>query len=435
MIDLDDKTFTLKTPTENTETLLNYINSYCSEKNIRNSKGELIYISANFTNPLYLILWGLGYFITAIQNLIYSVGKSLNVQEASDEQLLNIADMAGIKRGSASVTTFTAQVRAREATDPKYQSIANDGKLVITSNDTITYLGVVYVPAVYPSLTVEPGQYGYLTFVAQSAESQNISEGLISGFDTDIPNLYSFTQFASAPAQEEETIASLRARIQRRQYSGTTLDFCIDALRGLPGITAANLIYNTSMVTDMYVGADNIYVPPRFALVVVQGYSEDIAKTYYSNLTAPTISYDEKYPAIYGTRNIPERRILQIQNYVTHSNQSLPVLVLKPYLKQLYIKLYLELGVTAAKESELKDLVASYISKNVSLGKSVTSSAIFEALKSTTVGLVGAQVSEDGVNYSYTTEQAEDVLWTISTDTISVEVPEEEEPKPTTTLS
>src|SRR5574344_910779 len=126
MIDLDGKTFTIKTPTENTETLLNYINSYCSENNIRNSKGELIYISANFTNPLYLILWGLGYFITAIQNLIYSIGKSLNVQEASDEQLLNIADMAGIKRGSASVTTFTAQVRARETTDPKYQSSVND---------------------------------------------------------------------------------------------------------------------------------------------------------------------------------------------------------------------------------------------------------------------------------------------------------------------
>ena len=79
MITLDGIEYTVKTPEENASDLVNYINDYCAAHNVKNSKGEVINIAANETNPLYMILYGNAYLATVLQKLIYSAACRMSV--------------------------------------------------------------------------------------------------------------------------------------------------------------------------------------------------------------------------------------------------------------------------------------------------------------------------------------------------------------------
>ena len=47
MVSLNNIDYEIKTPLENCTDMICYINSYCATNNIKNSKGEVIYIDAN----------------------------------------------------------------------------------------------------------------------------------------------------------------------------------------------------------------------------------------------------------------------------------------------------------------------------------------------------------------------------------------------------
>lgn len=413
MVEIDGIKYTVKTPSENTLDMLNRINTYCEANEVKNSKGELIQLEARMSSPLYMVLWALGYLVTIVQNLVISVGRAHNVQESSEEQLLNIADMANVKRGKPSVTTFNILVQAMTDDNIQYDPITNNGKLVITSDDTITYQGITYKPALHPSITIEPGEYGYITMVGQSAGSQSITAGTIQAFDTPIINMDKFQQMDSIPGQAQETIASLRERIQRKQYSGTNLDFAMDALRALPGVTVANIIYNTNITGDMYIGAQGLRLPPRWAMIIVQGYNENIAKTYFQYLTAPTIAVTSE--GVLDYRDIPQDRILDTQIFVTHSQQQIPVLILRPYLKPLYVRVYLGMPVTGTLEGQMSDAIVAGLSSRLTVGEDVTSALVLDLLANFRSYMIqGVMVSSDGSVYGYKTTQAEDVLFTVS---------------------
>lgn len=424
MVELDGVTYTVKTPSENTQDMLDRINTYCTNNNVTNSKNELIQLEAKFSSPIYLVLWALGYLVTVLQNLVVSVGRTLSVQESNEQQLLNIADIAGIKRAQASATTFDIQVKAMSTDDSNWQADVNEGKLVITSDDTITYQGIVYAPALHPDITIEPNQYGYITMVAQSSGSQDIAAGTITEFDSTIPNLASLQQFVAIPGQDIESLASLRQRLQRRQYSGTSIDAAIDEMRALPGVTVANIIYNTSVSETKYIGADSIELPPRWSIVIVQGYNANIATAYWNHLSAPNIAYDEENDS-YDYRNIPANRILEVQSYVTHAQQKLPIVILKPSLKQLYVQVYIGMPVVAEIIGNMKNAITAYINRNLVIGQSVSSSMILTALADyASYTILGATVGSSSGGTSYKTTQAEDVLWTLSTENININMPE-----------
>lgn len=429
MVELDGIQYIVKSPQENTEDMRNRINTYCAENNIVNSTNELIFIEARFSSPVYLILWALGYLVTVIQNLIVSLARAHNVQEATPNQLLNIADMANVKRGQPSKTTFNIQVVAMSDEDTNWDETINDGDLVISSTDTITYQGVVYTPALRPSIRLKHGEgalgeYGYITMVAQTTESQAISEGAITGFDTTIPNLGGFLQFTSIPGQDQESIASLRERVQRKQYGGTSIDTCMDALRALPGVTVANIIYNESVHTTKLVGADGLELPPRFAMIIVQGYSEQIAETYFCYLTAPTVI--KISDTDYDMRNIPASRVLEIQKYYTHAQQEIPVLLIKPKQELVYIQVYLGMPVTGQLEEEMASAIAAGLSKNLTIGQSITSAMVLGFLTSyASYGILGAMMkTESGESFAYRTYQSEDVIFQVLSENIIFVQPE-----------
>lgn len=426
MIELDGRKYIVSTPAENTQDMLDRINAYCTENNVTNSKGEVVSIEKNFASPFYLILWALGYLVTVIQNLVYSCAKGLNVQMASDDQLLNLADMAAVARGQASVTTFNLMVRAMDAENSNYDENANEGKCVITSEDTITYQGVVYKPAVRPNITLEPGQYGYITMVAQTSGSNQIAASTITAFDSTIANLDSISQPDDAiPGQAQESIASLRQRIQRKQYSGTSIDSAIDAVRALEGVTMCNITYNESNTETMNVGEDALEVPPRSALIIVQGYNPNIAQAYFKFLTAPTCNWEYSDTGEYTITSVyPANRLLEVQEYVTHAQQRIPCVILKPKVKPVYVRVILGVNIESSVEDSIKNTVASTLMSTTVVGEDVTSAKILQALTDfATYSIVGTQVSMDGENWNYRTYIAQDVILTYKVENISVVMP------------
>lgn len=420
MVELDGVQYSIKTPAENTSDMLNRINTYCANNNVKNSKGEQVYVEANYASPLYLLLWAFGYFVTVIQNLIYGLGKAMNVQASSEKQLLNIASMSGVKRGTPSFTTFSAMVRAAIESDGStvYNPDVNSGKCIITSEDIITYDGVVYTPALYPQIVLEPGESAFLTFVATSYGSYQIAESSIQGFDSNPANLATFVQYTAIPGQAQESISSLRERVQRRQYSGTSLDAAMDAIRELEGITTCNIYYNESINADRPIGEDNIIIPPRTAAVIVQGYNKDIAKKFYEHLFCPTItkenvggSYDE--------------RLLEVQTYVSHANQEIPLIVLKPAQDEIFVNVHIAQSVEGSIEQGMKEAVCS-VANGLTIGQTVTSSMILDALKDySSYGVVGVQMRGGKTSaLSFRAIPYEDAIFTFNVNNITIVMPE-----------
>ena len=52
MVLLDGIEYEVKTPDENLDDVITYVNDYCAAKDIRNTAGEVIYIEPNEANPL-----------------------------------------------------------------------------------------------------------------------------------------------------------------------------------------------------------------------------------------------------------------------------------------------------------------------------------------------------------------------------------------------
>lgn len=435
MVELDGRAYTIKTAAENTEDMLNSINEYCAEHNIRNRQDELVQLEARMSSPIYCILWALGYLVTAIQNLIYSVGASNNVQASSDTQLLNLSQLANVKRRQPSLTTFRIEVIAMQITDPNYD--ASVETCTISSEDVITVAGIEYKPALHPSIVLQPGEAATLTMVAQEAGSYTIAKDTVVQFDNPIINLKSIHQpNPSIPGQQLESIASLRARIQRRQLSGTTMDITMDAISALPGVTLCNIFYNTALVADpnssqYHVGDDTDYVlvPPRWALIMIQGYNKDIAKTYFGFMTAQTIGWTElpsgDIEIDYSNISSEARkRILDVQIYESHAQQKIPVLLMNPRTKPVYIRVYIATTVVGAVEQAMKEAVCT-LGLSLTAGQSITSAQILATLTDfSSYQVVGATVSSDeGITFSYKTLQAADLLWTLDVTHITIVMP------------
>jgi uncharacterized phage protein gp47/JayE len=422
MVELDGKQYVVKSVDENVTDLITSINTYCTANNIKNSKDEVVQIVATPGNPLYMLLYGVAFLINIVQRLVYSLGCSLSPQASSEAQLLNLAAMAGIQRGSASKTTLRVLVRAAIETESMY---TGDGTLVIESSNSISYQGVKYYPALYPSITLKTGETAYLTFIADTEGSFTVTEGSITGFDSTLENLASFTQYASIPGQAEESIASLRERLQKRQYSGTTLDDCIDAIRSLEGVTTASVVFNPTVTETYSIGSAGFELPPRYAMIFVQGYNSSIGEVFFQHFCAPTINVNSD--GSYDYRNIPSSRVLEVQKYTSPSNQTFPVLILAPAQIPVYLKIYLATKLSTAQVTTLKQVVVSSIATSLTMGSSITSSQILNALKNYDVyQVLGTELSSDGVTYSYTVYPKEDEIWSINVNNITVIMPKEE---------
>lgn len=388
MLLLDGIEYEVKTPDENLDDLVTYINDYCQSKDIKNSLGETIYIDANEANPLYQVLRGLSYLTTIMQKLQYSAGCSVSVAESSERQLLNLSDIAGIKRTKATHTTIAGVV---------YANLEEQGAVdcIITKDmeATITIAGtdIVFHPAF--DVTVPIGESRNIVLVAEQLGSFNISANTITNFDEPVPGLRMLVTGMSTPGQEKETIASLRERLQRRTVEGTQIERAASAIQNLEGVAMCSIYFNYSPRESESVpyGDINITVPPRQALVFVQGWSTDpvaIARTFYRYLLCKTAGGDVVAH--------------QEQVYETKAGQQLTVNILPPKQQLVWIRIYIKNVLSYDQVDGIKDVICS-MAGNLTIGQGITTADVIKYVGDiyTNLTIQGAEISLTGEDNSY----------------------------------
>lgn len=363
MIELDGVEYQVQSTADITSDIIDYINDYCKEHDVRNSQDDVIYIEKNRTNPLYMIVWGLSYLVAIIQRLVYNVGCAFDIAASSPRQLLNLADIAKVKRRDASYTIIPCLIYASEEDD-----------CLITKNIVLSIRvggqNIAFHPAY--ETTVEKGHVLNMPLIADVSGPFTIKGGWASQFDAAVEGLDHIVLADSVPGTEQETIASLRARIQQRRLNYTQIDAAKQAIQELVGVASCSIFFNYSVTDSAVIG--DITIPPRKALVIIQGYNDNIAKEYYSHLLC------ESVPG-------PLDRTTQ-QDYVTHANQRIPVYFVSPRTLSITIKIIVANKLTEAVLKGMKDKVCE-LSLQLNIGASISTVQVLD-LASQTPGLEAA---------------------------------------------
>lgn len=387
MILLDEIEYEVKTPDENLDDVVTYINDYCQQNDIRNSLGEVINIDANDANPLYEVLRGLSYLTTIMQKLIYSAGCSMSIAEASDRQLLNLSDIAGIKRTRATKTVISGIAYADTlSADPCVITQALEATVTVAGYD------IVFHPAF--DVTIPTGESRSIILIAEQYGAYNLSANTITQFDTPVPNLRLLTTNASVPGQEQESIASLRERLQRRTVDSTQIEKAATAIQNLEGVSMCTIYFNYSPRNDETVvyGDGTITVPPREALVLVQGWSAAdptaIARTFYRYLLCKTTGED-----------VPGA---QPSVYTTKAGQDLTVWVVPPMQQPIYIRVFIHNTLSYEQINGIKDVICS-LAGGLIIGQALTSVEVINAVSAiyTNLTVQGAELSLTGDDNTY----------------------------------
>ncbi len=360
MIELDGIEYQVQDAETNAAFMITEINNYASANNIKNSKGELIQFEVNWANPLYMLLYGVGVLFNYVQQLLYSAGCSLSLGSSSDRQLLNIAEIANVKRRKATRTSITGTVYAVVEAEEGVESCEITTSLtctVSTSGGT-----VIFKPAFDVSIPI--GGSAKIILIAQDDGSYSLSENTITTFDENPTGFRTMITEASQPGQVEESISNLRQRLQNRAVSGTAIDRCKDDMMSLEGVSSCNIYFNTSGNTTVLI--NGCQVGPRQALLFVQGWNADIAKVYWSHLTVECAGSDSE-------------DALEI-DYETNGGQLLPVYVIPPTPLEILVYLYFREEITSDVIQSIIDDVMS-LSSSLIIGQSLSSGDVIKKVQ------------------------------------------------------
>ena len=222
------------------------------------------------------------------------------------------------------------------------------------------------------------------------------------------------TTSASTPGQGLETIASLRNRLQRRAVEGTQVERAATAIQNLEGVSMCSIFFNYDPVEPLPVtyGNSSISVPPRQALLLVQGDSVEanaIARTFYRYLLCKTAGSD-----------VPAART---QTYTTHAQQDLTVYIVPPVQQPIYIKVYIHNTLSYEQVDGIKDVVCS-LAGSLVIGQPITSVDVTNIVRSiyTNLDVQGAELSltDDDTAYSYIQTPAKTAIFYFNVDNIAI---------------
>lgn len=352
MIELDGIEYPLKTPAENTQDLVTFVNQYCYDNNVLNSEGEVVTIAVNMASPIYLLFWATGYLASIVQRLLYSIGKQYSIAASSEKQLLNIATNAGVLRRIPTYTTIRALV---------YATAGGDCDITTLLGATIVSGGKSY--RFSPSFAKLIPASGTAIIVLQSDTlgALSVPSGAIVQFDTDVPNFDHMTTAPSVPGRDLETLASLRRRLLARQSASSSLDLAIQAIRGLQGVVACNIFYNTNPAAPITVGG--LSIAARHTALYIEGHSNEVARTYFTYTDRPSTDDTEAIT----------------QTITLLNGQTFPVYILPPVAVPVYVNIYTMGEVSDATKQLIRDAVIG-ISIDVDIGNQLTAAMVLEKM-------------------------------------------------------
>lgn len=393
---LDGIEYTVNTATDNALNLLNYINQYCVDHNILDSDGNVLQFVVNITSPVWLIILGLGYMFNVFQRLVYACGLSFNISSCPDSQILNLMEIAGTEYLTGTETIINCTVLA-----------TSDGPCVITKDMVVTYnyngSPVIFKPAY--DVTILASGSGKIALQSESVGPMYIPAGAITAFDTPPANFASMTSLNSLPGSNPETTTEARARLQKGIETVSGIDACITALRALTGVQTANLFFNTSLTTNLTIA--DIVIPPRSCGMIVQGFSEELANTYFDYLDVPCVG---------GTLS---------QIHTTLSGQDISISYSSPEQVRLYVKVKVRIPSTLLVPDGYQDAIIALLlpaSGSLLIGEDYTQMYLLNFLDAFNVqdmSVIGLSVSTDNITFSDTTAIELNQICSIAAEDIS----------------
>ena len=274
-ISINGTTWKPETTNEHAVAWMEGINTLLEENDVRDKDGNIIKLSQNFANALYLqVLAGADRLAENDQKLQRAIN-SFNIELCDDQQIENLLPIASINRNPGSYSTLVLTCTASE-----------DGECTIPAGTKAPYGSVNFI--VKATAVIQPGETQNIDTVCDTIGNVAVLSGEVTAFDIQIPNLESVVNnVSSIPGNSAETTASLRRRILRGQTIPYSLDGVKLALEELTGINHARVYFNYDTSGEMVLPG-NIVLEPRTAYIVIAGESGEIADTYARYMSAPT---------------------------------------------------------------------------------------------------------------------------------------------------
>jgi hypothetical protein len=396
MVEFEGREYIVDDPTTNAYNLLNYVNQYMLDNEVKGKNGEIVQFKINLASPIWLIILGVGYIATVIQKILFAVANAFSINSCSDQQVLNLAQIARIDRKQGAYSTMIMRVTA-----------SADGPVTITPADTVTvqYEEEEYIFTPVNEVTIDENETDSVYMIADKIGPVYITSDSITKFDTDIENIAECTNEGSVPGNNLESISTLRTRIQENE-TVTPIDAAINALNALTGVGRANLYYNPNNNIDVTIAGRTI--PPRSAILFVQGDSEEIAEAYYSHMMAPTVMTGSD---------------VVIQSFTAANGQTFDIGYYPPDAKTIYVHLDINQSLPEAQVTAIKAEVAK-LSNSLPMGTSYTQSYMLDQLSDSVYFqyIVGLELSLDNVNWYNIAQMDVNNLGIIITDNVSIEV-------------
>ena len=396
MVELDGRSYVVNTPTDNAFALLDYVNQFMIDNDVKNRNGEQVQFKISLASPIWLLVIGIGYMATVCQKIMYAVAQAFNLGSCSDEQVLNLTRIARLTRKEGSYTTVVCTATASAG-----------GTCSITTDlvAEVTYEGKSYQFNPIYAVDIPAETSAEVILICTVTGPVYFESGAITGFTTEVANLGTFTSSAPQPGSGMESISSLRTRLMTNEAI-SPLTGATQGLNALDGITRAVVLYNPNYDSDMVLAGKT--VPPKRAIIFVQGYSDNIAREYYKHMTAQT--YND------GTAH---------QQGVTLGNgQSFVANYYTPMAVDLYVKVNVTSALSLERIAGIKNAVQN-LSNSREIGANYTQAYIIDAINANLdfPEITGVQVSTDGTTWSDTTAFNEGNIGLIAAARISVEWP------------
>ena len=399
MIELDGRSYVVNTPTENAFALLDYVNQFMIDNNVKNRKGEQVQFKISLASPIWLLIIGIGYLATVCQKIMYAVAQAFNIADCSDQQLLSLAKIARLSRKEGSYTTVVCTATA-----------ASGGICQITTDleAKVEYEGVEYTFNPIYAVDIPAGTSAEVILICTVTGPVYFAAGAITGFTTDPDYLESFTSSAPQPGSGLESISSLRTRLMTNEAISPLMG-AIQGLNALDGVSKAVVLFNSNYDSSMILGGKT--VPPKRAIIFVQGYSDKIAQEYYRHMSAET--FDD------GTAH---QQVFTMEN-----GQQFTANYYSPVAVNLYVRVSTNVALTLERITEIKAAVVG-LSNTRQIGENYTSAYIVDTLNTNLhfPEITGIEISTDGSTWTDTTAFNEGNIGLIAAARVSFKTPEEE---------
>ena len=272
---IDGVTWQPKTAVEHADVIIDKINQLLQENNVTDKDGNIIQLNKNYGNALYLLALGDGERFADNDAALSQAIDSFNIELADEQQIENLLPIAAITRNPGSYSTLKLTVTASE-----------DGACTIPAGTKAPFENMNFVTQA--EAIIPAGLTQTLDTVADVIGPVVVLTGEVTAFDTEIANLESVENLVSSvPGNAAETTDSLRRRILKGQTIPYSLDGVKIALEELTGVNHARVYFNYNVDGNLTLPG-NIEIYPRTAYIVINGQSDELAKTYAKYMSAPT---------------------------------------------------------------------------------------------------------------------------------------------------